>query len=190
MRKKWICGLTGGDGVGYSGCSVYLVEVQELLVMAKRLTEKQQKFAELVASGETNIAAWEKAGYTMNMKRDTLISKAAALGKKPWIADEVKRLRPPKPLPKFSHIANPKEIMAMYTKIIRDPTATAKEKMEAAEKLAKLQGLHGNVVDEERSKEWMHLMPGSYEFGCMVNMALQAKMEKRRKEQLAIVEQD
>ena len=158
--------------------------------MAKRLTEKQQKFCELVASGDTQVDAYVKAGYSANSTRHIQTNKAAELARKPFIRDEIKRLSPAKPLPKFSHIANPKEIMAMYTKIIRDPTATAKEKMEAAEKLAKLQGLHGNVVDEERSKEWMHLMPGSYEFGCLVNMALQAKMQKRRDDQLTIVEQD
>ena len=159
--------------------------------MAKRLTDRQQKFCELVASGETQVESYRKAGYSCEgWPRKNIEVKAGELARKPWIKDEIKRLKPPAPLPKFSHIANPKEIMAMYTKIIRDPTATAKEKMEAAEKLAKLQGLHGNVVDEERSKEWMHLMPGSYEFGCLVNMALQAKMEKRRQEQLTIVEQD
>ena len=78
----------------------------------------------------------------------------------------------------------------MYTSIMRDPTSTAKEKMEAADKLAKLTGQHGNVVDEERSKEWMHLMPGSYEMGLLVNMALQAKVSRAKQDQLLIVEQD
>ena len=157
----------------------------------KRLTERQQKFAECLAAGATQIEAYKKAGYAWeNWKPKSLETRAGELARKSFIRDEVKRLSPPKPLPKFSHIATPKELMAMYTSIMRDPTSTAKEKMEAADKLAKLTGQHGNVVDEERSKEWMHLMPGSHEMGCLVNMALQAVQSRRRQEQLQIVEQD
>ena len=37
--------------------------------MAKRLTEKQQKFCELVATGLTQVDAYVKAGYSASHDR-------------------------------------------------------------------------------------------------------------------------
>lgn len=149
----------------------------------KRLTERQQKFAELVASGMSQTDAYGAAGYSCETwKREAVQNKASELANKPWVKDEIMRLTPSKPVSRNTNVADAKEIMAMYTQIIRDPTATAKEKMEAAKALTALRGEVGNVQDENASKEFMHLVPGSFAMSQLINMALQVKNKKMREE--------
>lgn len=111
------------------------------------LSLKQQKFCEYyVQSGNATEAA-KKAGYS----EKTAYSIGTENLKKPEIEKYIKELTRK---PQKARIASGEEVLAFFTEVMKNKKVGWKDRIRAAENLAKRQGVDKPVGDENGEKEW------------------------------------
>ena len=106
-----------------------------------KLTPKQERFAQLVAAGATQIQAYRDAGYSFNnASLNGLYVNASALANNTKVALRITQLRAPSARPAEASIAERREVLASIIRDDHRTPLTAKEKIYAIAELNKLDG--------------------------------------------------
>ncbi|BCD59618.1 MULTISPECIES: terminase small subunit [unclassified Nitratiruptor] len=114
--------------------------------MAKKLTQKQEKFClEYVKTGNAS-EAYRRAYNAKNMKDETIWSKASMLLERDKVRVRVEELRKKA---EDEAIMSVQELMQFYTEVIRHDGVEMKDRLKAADQLSKLRGDYTQKIEHK-----------------------------------------
>jgi len=122
---------------------------------SRRLTRKQEKFAEAVASGSspTLTSAYTEAGYGDNGKGSTLRTNASRLSKNTHVAPIIEERRQAYTAQAAASLAGSKRyVLQRLREEADDPNSRASERISALALLAKASGALDDAKDRETKR--------------------------------------
>lgn len=111
--------------------------------MARELTEKQRRYAERRAAGESLAEAYNGAGYNPNGNRDTARHNADNLERRSAAAEAIQaRIRELREAAERGAILKREERQALLTRIATDESERTRDRMTAIDQLNRMEGAY------------------------------------------------